>query len=127
MKLEETECTFKDRTVFHDEEKSIVRFTIDDNVIGKLDLNINDNRACFINDFEIEPKYRKSGLGKCLYEFSEEFYLEDDCDTIEIASMPAKVGFWLKMGFDLDASNPEEGMTVPMIKELSDLDTGLWL
>jgi len=126
--MEESPCELDHQSIYHDQVDDGVMFTLGNgSTVGKMEFTTQENGTCFIHDLEIDPSYRGKGLGRCLYEFSEEYYLEDDCDKIELASLPEKERFWAKMGFELDLERPEVGMTTPMIKYLDDLGGGMWL
>jgi len=127
--MEETACELENRVIYHGQENDIVTFTLKDgSIIGKMEFTVHgDTRTCFIHDLEIDPLHRGKGIGKCLYTFSEEYYLEDECDRIELASLPEKEQFWANVGFELDLDRPEVGMTTPMIKYVNDPSGGVWL
>lgn len=127
MEETETYCNLEGRTIQHGWDKNVVKFVSDGKAIGKMDVTMNENRACFIHNYEIEPRFRGKGLGRCLYNFMEEAYLEEKCDSVELASMPRKVTFWHEMGFEIDESRSEVGMTTPMIKNFGGGAGGLWL
>ena len=83
-----------------------------DEVVGCLILEPDGMRNLKMRQVAVSDRHQGLGIGRALVDFSEEYASDNGYDKISMHAREAAVGFYLKLGYEVEGE-PFEEVTIP--------------